>query len=322
MAGTRADGIIDQPTLLQFWFYKNGVLYDVDDFQKVEIYPTLADAQAGTNIIETIDAVDINHIDTGKYSYTAASIGTSGTYYDRVYIIPESGGSLWTPSELSKDINPFYLRKESYGSGTPGTVETCRVTLNIFDYVANVTQHTKMYLDINKDNLWYNDTHMITKDKLPPIKPDSTGKIEIDLVETDTLSAENGGIDVYYTITIGTYEKRFTIPSGTLDATIKGLPEYQPFSELDVVDEELAYSGVSVSDTIDNLEVVPGSLTFKVAGTSINAKDNSNGDGTGDIYGTDILGVGSINYYTGVISFSLNSDPSPDLVEIDYKYYG
>ena len=84
--GIREDALIDQPIDLFYCFFKDGIAFDADDILRVEIYSTINDAQAGTNIIETIDndtGVSVNDTgatisrftgQVGKYKYTAAPL--------------------------------------------------------------------------------------------------------------------------------------------------------------------------------------------------------------------------------------------------------
>ena len=53
--GTRNDSITNQSIDLFYCFFKNGTAFNAADVLRVEIYDNITDAQAGTNIIETID---------------------------------------------------------------------------------------------------------------------------------------------------------------------------------------------------------------------------------------------------------------------------
>ena len=111
--GTRNNATEKIPINLYYQFTKGGAVFSIYNFQKVEIYETYADAVAGTNIVQTIDATgDISETTTGKYMYTAGGDETGdwltyGTYYDKVFIIPELGGIQYT------DIGQFCMRAES-----------------------------------------------------------------------------------------------------------------------------------------------------------------------------------------------------------------
>ena len=91
MSSERYTGIVDQATTLQFQFNKYNTPFDVFNFKRVEIYDNEADAQAGNavNAIETITS--ITKIGIGLYQYVVASVATAGTYFDRIFLIPETG---------------------------------------------------------------------------------------------------------------------------------------------------------------------------------------------------------------------------------------
>ena len=112
--GTRNDSITGQTIDLYFDTTVENELFDVYDFQKVRIYESLEDAQADINHIEEI--VSITNISTGKYSYEMSAVATTGTYYDRVFIIFKDGESIWDSADA---INPIWVRQEQYGGAAP-----------------------------------------------------------------------------------------------------------------------------------------------------------------------------------------------------------
>jgi len=105
MAGTRADGIINQPTILLIDFTLNGQPFDAFEFQKVEIYDDIDKARTGNpgDVIETITSGNITKIATGRYQYQAAALSGWGTYFDKIHIIPEDGDDVWN------NIHQFYI---------------------------------------------------------------------------------------------------------------------------------------------------------------------------------------------------------------------
>ena len=221
--GTRNDSIQNQDIDLYYNFLQNGALFDAYSFDKVEIYPTYADAQAETNIIETIQGTgNITNISTGRYSYTASGIATIGTYYDKVYITPTATANQFT------DINPFYVRQEVYGGATPGTHEKVRIYINVFDILDNAEEDVKAVVRMNVPFAYYGTD--IIKQSLERYESDSTGQIVMDLVETDTLTEDTYGDTgddriVHYSIEIGKkYTLNFTVPRGTVSANLLELP--------------------------------------------------------------------------------------------------
>lgn len=108
---TRFNAIINQPTTLQFQLLKNGVPFSAYSVSKVEIYDNITDATNSTNAIEVIPSGSITESTSGLYTYTAAAISTVGTYFDKIFLVPENG----LPEETF--VNNFYVQE--FGSGTP-----------------------------------------------------------------------------------------------------------------------------------------------------------------------------------------------------------
>jgi hypothetical protein len=202
------------------------------------------------------------------------------------------------------------------------TIETCEIPIRLVDYTNSVVKNPRVSLSLNRYDLWYGDKAIITWDRTRLADADKKGVTTLSLVETDTLSDDNGGVDVYYTLQIGSYIKKFTIPKGTFNSTIEDLPEYVKLLDREVEDELISHSGVDVSDVLEHSEVIPGSLVIKVNDVIVDLKDNDNEDGTGDIYGESVDGIGNINYHTGEIDFSFTADPTPFIISADYKYLG
>ena len=223
--GIRDNGIIDEATTLKFQFLKNGVAFDVYDFQKVRIFASNDDAKNEVNIIEEIVPPNINHINTGLYEYVVNPISQVGTYFDKVYLIPENGMPVWNSSLA---INPFYLKKDICGGASSGSIEKVRVYFNIFDLEVNADKEDNVYVKLNKDWAWYNK-ELIKNNFISPIEIDDNGNVTFDVVETDTLDLSNDiqtGDRYYYILEIGNFKRCFTIPKGIVDSYLKDLPTY------------------------------------------------------------------------------------------------
>ena len=206
--GTRDDSITTQNIDLYYNFTKNGALFNASDFQKVEIYDTLADAQAGTNIIETI--TDITNPSTGHYLYTATATGSAGTFFDRVYIIPQAGEAVWDPTG-EEHISPFYVREETFGGAAPGSNEKIRIYLNIFDSISVAQKGDKVKVKMNVKHAWYGNN--LIKQEIEQFIADVNGQVVMDLIENQTLTSDTFPVDtgtdrtiktvVFYEITVG-----------------------------------------------------------------------------------------------------------------------
>jgi len=230
--GTRNAGIVNTPTDLTFQHMKlndSGVFinYSANSVSKVEIYPTEADADAGTNIIETITSGNITEISTGLYSYTIAALSSTGKYFDKIYLIPDAGVSEKTFT------NPFHIVINKYNGYAPGIKEKCRVYLNLSDIIDNPLEGDKVSVSMNVKEAWYGNEFV--KGEEETFRADSEGnilgldgQIGMLLIETDTLTADtfpDGDDTVYYNFNIADrlYEKR-TVTQGLLQAQYKDLP--------------------------------------------------------------------------------------------------
>ena len=218
MAGTRSNGIENEPTVLQAEFRHNGALYDPYSIDKVEIYPSAEDAENNTNMIEEIESGDITKVSLGLWEYTASEIINLGTYFDKVYYVPLEGYS------QLYEILPFYIRKESFGVVGPGDIELCKVVFHLRDIFANASEEDELVIKMNREWAWYGK-QQIRRIEHDDLEQDDDGKYEIYLVETSTMKADTGA-DVYYILKAGRFEYKFTVPKGTLEAYLKDLPQY------------------------------------------------------------------------------------------------
>jgi len=225
--GTRSNSSLGQDIQLEFHFTEFGILINVDDFQKVEIYSSESDAEAGTNILETIEGTGaIDNFIIGKFKYIASKsfISSPGTFFDKVFIIPKPGESVFT------QINKFFVRKSQFGGIAPGDHETVNVNINLFDFVDNPRESCTICIRLNVPFAKYGED-IITEESLADFIFDGKGKITIPLIETDTMTRDtfsDTGDDriVFYEMTIGKHiHKQFRVPSGLIEASLDELPE-------------------------------------------------------------------------------------------------
>jgi len=106
----------------------DNVATDAYHITHVTIHPTQDDADANTNIIQTITSTGITKTATGIYEYTAAILSTSQTYYDKIFIIPIENAS---PISF---VNSFVVAEPDYSGGLPGAPGTCDITGTIVDH--------------------------------------------------------------------------------------------------------------------------------------------------------------------------------------------
>jgi hypothetical protein len=117
---TRYTANTTETTNLNFQFYKNGAKADAFAIIRVIVYKTNADAIADTNPHNTIESTSITRTDVGLYNYTVPIITSTGTYYDKMYIVPVDGSPSYS------FINSFTV---SSFSGTPSsTLPLCLVS--------------------------------------------------------------------------------------------------------------------------------------------------------------------------------------------------
>jgi hypothetical protein len=145
MAGTRANTAVDDPTTLQTQLIVNGIQTEPFSFDKVEIYPTYEDAQAETNIIETIPAIDITTDGNGRSTVLAgdpAGFPLPKTYFDKTFFTLINGGS-----QQSQILN-FIVHIASSGSVPPGPKETALITLNLCHITALPMKNEKVEISM------------------------------------------------------------------------------------------------------------------------------------------------------------------------------
>lgn len=224
--GTRDNATTDQLIDLYFQFLKNGTAFDAYEVQQVKIYDTQADAEADTNAIQTISAGSITKVDTGKYHYVVNELSSAGTYFDRIFLIPEANDSVWDNSQA---INPFYVRMEQYGGAAPGSHEKVRIYLNLFDILDNPQENDCVKVRMNVSYALYGNDFIEQEEE--EFTADSEGQVVMDLIETTTLTedtfTETGDERyVYYTANIiGKYFIKFRVPRGTVQANFFGKDE-------------------------------------------------------------------------------------------------
>jgi len=211
----------DTPLVLSAQFFKNKIALNPDSVVRVEIYDDIDEAKKDYGVgvpLETITSITPHGSITGRFGYQLANaITLAKLYYDKVYLIPEAGG------DETAFILPFYVRKVSVGI-TPKEKETCKVRFDIVNMLGENYAEKESLVYINREWAWYGNAQ-VRRDKDFVLDLDGDGVAEVDLIETDTMTADTGE-DVYYILKIGRYEKKFKIPKGTLEAEFIDLPEY------------------------------------------------------------------------------------------------
>lgn len=209
--------------VLEAQVLKNNVgLFEPYSVIKVEIYDTYDKAVAaeGTeSAIHLITTLTPNPSIDGKFSYTVPGTSPVGSYFDKLFFKPTTG------SAKQSGIMNYYVRKTSPGATLPGDKETANILLNLFDITGSPDCNVPAYVEMNERYAFYGDD-LIQKER-ERYFPDKNGIINMDLLETDTLTADTG-TDIYYTFTIPSikYKYHFTVPKGTISANLIRLPEY------------------------------------------------------------------------------------------------
>ena len=156
--GTRNNSIVGETTTLEFLLLQNQQPFDASSVRQVVIYPSYLDAVNNTNIIETIVAGSITHIGTGLYQYTAAAEAVAGTYFDKIFLTPVTGG-------LEKTfINSFTVVE--YSSG----VTAADVRAYLEGYCITTTQITDAWITARITNMVIPFVEEITRDSYTGIK--------------------------------------------------------------------------------------------------------------------------------------------------------
>jgi hypothetical protein len=220
--GNRSNTVIGQSSLLSFQFLKNNLGYKAHSVIKVNVHDTYSEAQNDTDIKQTIAGNKVSHVTTGLYNYKVKEQLAANTYFDKIFIKPESD-----TTTLLTFINPFYVRKESYGGTAPGDVEKAKIYVNLFDAVGNAKAGSKAYVEMNEDYAYYGKTLIQNEREMFCVS--KSGVIEMYLTETETMSLDTGK-DIYYTVTIeGTdFCKKFQIAKGLLEEDLLDIPSYVP----------------------------------------------------------------------------------------------
>lgn len=220
-AGDRQGVRINNPINLQFNLLRNGRFYNAYSIKRVEIYSSYTDAQASTNIVETISSSSISHPSLGLYTYQATYFSAIGTKFDKVIFELEQGQPEYG------FINPFYIREASYTPPGTGELQTVRVYLNVFDIIAGSQRYDKVEVIMNAPYAWYDKTLIKKVKKSFSVALD--GSVYMDLIPTDLLTSytypETGTTDlIYYNINV--CNKLFvavTVPSTVTEIELKDL---------------------------------------------------------------------------------------------------
>lgn len=212
MNGTRNDAVVNQDIDLYFQFTFNYRPFDAFLISRVVIYPTMDDAIANTNPIETITTENITRVDIGLYKYvTKESIPEA--YFDKIYIIPKDG-----MSEVSF-INTFYVRPEVIGGGS-GDQPKSVLVYGFADFNTTPANKYQVRVKLDKSRV-YNDTVTILEKRMT-VQTNQGGYWEIPLVVTDMM--DDGA---NYIFNINGLEYRKTVPqtSGPV-CNIYSLPDF------------------------------------------------------------------------------------------------
>jgi hypothetical protein len=88
---SRFQAVINDTVLLRYSTTRNGLRYDVYQWNKVEIYDVDPRDHPTALPIQTISSSGITREEKGLYNYLMNVVTTAGVYYDKQYYIPEVG---------------------------------------------------------------------------------------------------------------------------------------------------------------------------------------------------------------------------------------
>jgi len=199
---TRYNAIIKEDIELLYKFRKNFILFDVYQWNKIEIYKGDPANDPNALLIQTINPADITRISQGVYSYTMNAVIEPGAYYDKQYLIPEIGMPEFTDIEVVQvfDIN--------YDGGS-GDISYTRIR-------GSAIPNENVYAFLHKD-VYYNNVYIPVKEY--STTADSEGIWFLDLPDT-----QNMEIGSYYHITVGQRRFNVVVPIYPLSNNIVDLP--------------------------------------------------------------------------------------------------
>ena len=172
---TRYTANTTETTNLNFQFYKNGARADAFAIIRVIVYKTNADAVADINPHSTIESTSITRTDVGLYNYTVPIITSTGTYYDKMFIVPVDGSPSYS------FINSFTV---SNFSGTPtNTLPLCLVSGNIANGTGTPYANAKLNFIVDVIPAVENSTHTGIVPESVYCTTSSTGYFSINLVK-------------------------------------------------------------------------------------------------------------------------------------------
>ena len=137
--GTRYTANTEEPTTLRFQFVKNGVPTDPYLMEKITIHASRADADADTNILQTILTVDITALSNSTFSYIVDLLTTAATYYDKAFVVPIEDADTLSFVDSFNVIGPIYT------SGVTGGPGTCIITGLLVDHNAEPIISGRVY---------------------------------------------------------------------------------------------------------------------------------------------------------------------------------
>lgn len=103
--------------------------------------------------------------------------------------------------------------------------DTTKVLFNAIDVTGNTSCNYPAYVRMNEPHAWYG-SQLVAKQR-ERFFSDENGSFIMNLLDTDTLSADSSKV-IYYTFSypaVG-YKKKFTIPVSTITANLLDLPTY------------------------------------------------------------------------------------------------
>jgi len=204
----RYNAIINESTELHYFAKKSGSLYDIYQWNKIEIYDT--DPSTGFPIpIQIITSTGIERIRQGEYKYIMDPVLVGNKYYyDKQYYIPEENGSEIT------DIEKTFVNDAIYEGGF--LLEVCTIFGTIYDISGKPISGTEVTATLEEIPSFHETLEISFGINTIRTVTNDSGQFYINLVKNSK---------VLLSIPVLGYEKRVYIPGDTDSINFRYLAE-------------------------------------------------------------------------------------------------
>jgi len=204
----RWNAIVNEETELHYFAKKSGSLYDIYQWNKIEIYDT-DPSQGSPTPIQVIASTGIERVGLGEYKYIMNPVSVGNKYYyDKQYYIPEEGASEVT------DIEKVWVNEAVYEGGM--LLDLCTVFGTIYGIDGKPVQEAEVVANVIEVPSFHETMEIVFGIEPVKVLTNESGQFYINLVK---------GSKVTLNIPIIGYKRDVFIPGDTDSINFRYLSE-------------------------------------------------------------------------------------------------